>query len=327
MSADADLVYRALMLAGTASCSRLARDLGLPTRRTGAALDELAAVAAIRQVPAGKRTSGREHHWQAQSPARVLTSLRQRRASAPGDWERVRRHLSVVAGLSLPERDTAGLRVRPLPSRQLARRRIAELTEAERSEHLAINTEQVISSDAAAAALPTDRARLARGVRTRVLGLPPADGDKGCSASEELAELPNEYRERSTLPVKLLVFDRRVALVAADPLDFERGVLEIAEPDAVDALVHLFYRHWSQAHDPRQAGVPNIVLTSRERALVALLAAGHTDQLAARELNLSRRTIVATVSALMDRLGLENRFQLGLVLGASANCPIPTGHQ
>ena len=60
-----------------------------------------------------------------------------------------------------------------------------------------------------------------------------------------------------------------------------------------------------------------MVLTARERALVELLAAGHTDASAARRLGCSPRTVSYTLRALMDRLGVENRFQLGLALGGA----------
>jgi len=64
--------------------------------------------------------------------------------------------------------------------------------------------------------------------------------------------------------------------------------------------------------DPAQAGV---VFTAREKALVELLAAGHTDASAARRLGVSPRTVSYTLQSLMDRLAVENRFQLGLALG------------
>ncbi|MGN9906565.1 helix-turn-helix transcriptional regulator [Phytohabitans sp. LJ34] len=57
-------------------------------------------------------------------------------------------------------------------------------------------------------------------------------------------------------------------------------------------------------------------LQPRERALIALLAAGHTEVRAARELGISRRTVSYILRDMMDRLGVANRFQLGLTLGA-----------
>jgi DNA-binding CsgD family transcriptional regulator len=58
------------------------------------------------------------------------------------------------------------------------------------------------------------------------------------------------------------------------------------------------------------------VLTPRERAVVALLSEGHTEATAALHLGISSRSVTYTLRGLMDRLGVENRFQLGLALGA-----------
>jgi LuxR family transcriptional regulator, transcriptional regulator of spore coat protein len=57
-------------------------------------------------------------------------------------------------------------------------------------------------------------------------------------------------------------------------------------------------------------------LTARERSLIRLLAMGHTDATAARELQISPRSVSNILRSLMDQLGVENRFQLGLALGA-----------
>jgi len=69
---------------------------------------------------------------------------------------------------------------------------------------------------------------------------------------------------------------------------------------------------------------PQVTLTPRERAIVELLAQGHTDETAARELDLSRRTVGYALGGLMSRLGVDNRFQLGLALGVlRAAVPAP----
>jgi DNA-binding CsgD family transcriptional regulator len=121
-----------------------------------------------------------------------------------------------------------------------------------------------------------------------------------------------------------MVFDRRVALFPADPMNFDAGFVEVTDPPLVQALCNLFHRLWSRGRDPFHQGVRPINLTPRERALVALLADGHTDVTAAHRLNISVRTVAYTLRALMDRLGVENRFQLALLLGASGAAPLPT---
>lgn len=49
---------------------------------------------------------------------------------------------------------------------------------------------------------------------------------------------------------------------------------------------------------------------------MALLARGHTDAAAAAELAISERTVTNIMRSLMDRAGVQNRFQLGVVLGS-----------
>ncbi|WP_262286643.1 helix-turn-helix transcriptional regulator [Micromonospora sp. MA102] len=57
-------------------------------------------------------------------------------------------------------------------------------------------------------------------------------------------------------------------------------------------------------------------LSPREAALIDLLARGHTDATAARELGISQRSVSNMMRSLMDRLHVDNRFQLGAALGA-----------
>jgi DNA-binding NarL/FixJ family response regulator len=45
---------------------------------------------------------------------------------------------------------------------------------------------------------------------------------------------------------------------------------------------------------------------------------------AAAELRISARTVTNIMRNLMDRLGVDNRFQLGLALGATRMVPQPT---
>ncbi|MEU6154638.1 LuxR C-terminal-related transcriptional regulator [Actinosynnema sp. NPDC047251] len=305
LSPDADLVYRALATFGARSLPALAADLGLPVRRARAALEELLAV---RAAVAPRRRAGA---WEPVAPAAVLRELRRRRPTVVDLGEYARRHRAVV-GAALPR--VAGLRAIHLADRATTRRRIAELNAVERREHLSLNPERSFTPDAVRAALPLDRQLLARGIEVRTCGVPPEDGDR---ARGTVREAGWDYRELPDVPLKLMVFDRRVALLPADPLDLDAGTLELDDPAVVDALVGLFERLWSTAEDPRRGGVSPIELTSREQAVLGLLAEGHTDSSAAQQLGISQRTIAYTMRALMDRVGVENRFQLGLALGAT----------
>jgi DNA-binding CsgD family transcriptional regulator len=333
LSPDADLVYRTLLTFGPRGIRDLAIDLGMSIRRARTAVEELAAVRGARpHVSASSRTPSRrlpaEPDWRAAPAAALLAELRRRKPRVVDMADYTRRHRAMLGSVALPGGTyPAGLRANELADRTTTRQRIAELVAAERHELLALHPERSFAPDAAAAALPLDRQLLARGVRMRTCGVPPDDGDASCAAAQELAGLGAEYRERADVPLKLMVFDRRVALLPVDPLDLEAGTFEIDHPAVVGALIILFDQLWSTADDPRRRGVPPIVLTPREQAVVGLLAEGHTDSSAAQHLGISQRTIAYTLRALMDRIGVENRFQLGLALGATRAVMMPAIHQ
>lgn len=326
LSSDADLVFRTLVTMGARDARALALELGLPLRRVDGALGELRTAGAVTPGASGRR---RGPSWRARPPGEVVAALQRGRLRLVDRDEQVRSHHAAVTAVA--DRQAAGVAavggelgdgVRYLPSRVLTRRRLAELMGAERCEHLVINTEQSFDAASARAGAPLGRQIVERGVRVRALGLLPADQDLHVDA--DLFDQPFfSYREAPTMPMKLLVIDRRVVVFPADPVDLERGYLEISQPGVVRGLVLLFESHWANATDPREHGVPDLVLSDRERELIALLARGHTDLSAAAQMRVSARLITKMMRALMDRAGVENRFQLGLALGAARNPPVP----
>ena len=71
--------------------------------------------------------------------------------------------------------------------------------------------------------------------------------------------------------------------------------------------------------------MPDFILTPREDAVVRLLARGYTDARAARELHISERSVSNLVRSTMDKLGVDNRFQMGVALGLLSAVPMPPG--
>lgn len=312
-SADADLVYRCLVTFGSQRAGEVAADLGLPARRVRTALEELADAGLV-QASREPAYGAEAMTWCAAPADRAVTVLRRRAL----------RRAVVASADASAHRPIPPFAARHLPDRDATRRRVAELMAVERVEHLAMHPEQAFSAEIVAVASPLDIAILQRGVRLRNLGRPPADGDRSAGHAAEIARLGGRYREAARLPHKMMIFDRRVALLAVDPRDLSRGTWEVIDPVAVESLVTLFVRHWGDATDPRTNGVPAVVLTSREKALVGLLAEGYTDAHAAQHLGMSTRSVTYALRALMDRLGVENRFQLGLALGA-LRAAVPPG--
>jgi DNA-binding CsgD family transcriptional regulator len=306
---DADLVYRTLRILGRQSVSALSRELGLSPRRINDAVGQLRWIGAIVQTASGD--------WRAQDPASVVARLEQmarpraRGHAGRASWREI--------GAELGEDLDVGLRY--LRTREATRHRLARLVTVAAHEHLAINPEMAFEARSAAAAAPLDRMLVQRGVAIRALGV------AGSAVLDSAAPAaPNAvYREALSVPMKLIVIDRQVAFFPVDPSDYDRGYLEITQPPLLASLVELFEKHWGAATSPPRTG-PRVVLSPRERWLVSLLAAGHTDATAGRQMRISRRTVSTIMRQLMDRLGVENRFQLGVVLGAMSALKLEPDH-
>jgi DNA-binding CsgD family transcriptional regulator len=315
VSPDGDLVYRALLRDGTQRTAELSRSLGLPVRRVRAALDELAGTgAARRSVPAGRADGARVWHG---TPADVaVPGLRRRQVALAQARYRLHDHLVSLGGLGIDVPEPAGSdAVRPLFGGARVRTRIAELVAGQRREYLAMHPEPAFDSQSARAAAPVSRSLGRRGMSVLTLGVPAVDGDATGEYEADFAASGMAYRELPSLPTKFLVFDRGVAIVPFDPSDTGAGGFEVRAEGTVAALVALFFRRWEQARPQREGARRRMELTARERAIVTLLARGHTDTSVSAQLGLSVRTIAYTLRGLMDRYGVQNRFQLGLLLG------------
>jgi DNA-binding CsgD family transcriptional regulator len=279
--------------------------------------------------PAGDR---RARVWSARPPETVIATLRTHRLrlidrrGVAESHRRVVRNLRARLGALAPPLHVPALgglldeQVRYLPSRELTRVRYAELLTGRR-ETLTINTEQAFDAESARSGAEFDRRLIAQGTRIRIIGMPPADQD---TYDPSRLHPAFQLRESAWVPLKLIVLDRAIALLPADPERLERGYLEVAQPAVVAALTGLFERHWAEGSDPSAGAVTPIVLSAREQALVDLLATGHTDVTAAAHLRISARSVSNTLRRLMDRLGVDNRFQLGLALGTMRATSIPS---
>jgi DNA-binding CsgD family transcriptional regulator len=315
-SPDADLIYRRLVRGGSATASVIADDLGMDLRRVTAALDELATThgTALRPPEQGNVV------WTAKSLDPVRNAL-PRQISRPDRCSD--RHRQEMYDSAMAEPVALADHLRHLPNRALTRIRLAELVSLARHEQLAMHPEAVFDTASLQAAAPMDRELLDRGVSMRVLGVGTDGTNHVDSRSAPVKARPN-YRHTTALPAKLIIMDRKVALFPVDPGDLERGYLEVSQLPVVNALVALFERCWNQAAELEKCSMPQVDLTARERALVTLLAQGHTDATAARELRVSTRSVSNMLRSLMDRLQVDNRFQLGLALGASHAVSAPT---
>jgi DNA-binding CsgD family transcriptional regulator len=59
---------------------------------------------------------------------------------------------------------------------------------------------------------------------------------------------------------------------------------------------------------------PMTSLTARDRDVIALVLAGHTNAEIARRMNIQLQTLKNTLSAIYDKLGVSSRLQLAVLL-------------
>jgi DNA-binding CsgD family transcriptional regulator len=122
-----------------------------------------------------------------------------------------------------------------------------------------------------------------------------------------------EVRVTGTLPTRMIIFDRRQAVVPIDPDDLCAGAMLVLASAVVSVLTALFEPIWSDAAPIGPAkGAPEGELSHQERAVLRLLAAGLTDEAVAKRIGCSARTARRIAAQLMARLDAQSRFQAGV---------------
>lgn len=312
LSTNADLIYRCLSSTGPHKVGDLIRLLGLPGRQIRKSLDELADVgAAVPVVERGPRANRPARTWSAARPEVVAAEVRSIRREAARTQHRIRQQLVGLSelGVSLTSHN-----VHIYGGCTRAQSRVVELAAAERHEHLAMNPDLSFSAATVRAVSPVHQQMLDQRVAIRELSVPVPPEDTHDDLTNELIAAGAQFRELPSVPAKIMIIDRRRAVVRLDPVDPNRGLIEIADEPTVLALVDLFFRQWELGTDYRGRTRP-VELTAREDAIVRLLGAGRTDSEAAAELDISVRTVSYAIHDLMERYDVRNRFQLGIALG------------
>lgn len=165
------------------------------------------------------------------------------------------------------------------------------------------------------ASKPLDENALARKVDMRAIYQDSVRNDPATLAyAQWTTEKGGQVRSSPILPPRLVIFDRKIAVVPIDPANSRLGALCTSAPGIVASLVTLFEQTWETAVPLGAARepVPEDGISAGERELLKLLASGLTDETAAKRLGVSLRTIRRQMSAIMERLNASSRFEAGL---------------
>jgi DNA-binding CsgD family transcriptional regulator len=195
--------------------------------------------------------------------------------------------------------------------------RIEELAADATSECLTFNPGGAQSPSSLEASRSLDRDVIARGVRMRTVYLDSVRNDLVTTEyAEWLTHLGGEVRTAPSLPLRMLLIDRKTALVPLDPENTRKGAVQLTGSGAVTGLLALFDRVWAAAA-PLGTGPArdDRGLTSQEQELLRLLSNGLTDAAAGKRLGVSLRTVRRMMADLMERLEARSRFEAGLRAG------------
>ncbi|GAA4774581.1 MULTISPECIES: helix-turn-helix transcriptional regulator [Streptomyces] len=194
------------------------------------------------------------------------------------------------------------------------RERLESLAATARTECLSLLPGGAQLPDTMDASQPLDELALARGVRIRSLYQESFRNDPPTLEYVRwYCGLGGAARTVPVVPMLMVIVDRKAALVPMDPRDGRAGALEVRSGGLVSALVVLFEQLWESGtpfgETPRRDAHD---LSPQERELLLLLGIGSTDEIAARRLGVSLRTVRRMSSELMSRLGARSRFEAGV---------------
>ncbi|MYT21936.1 HTH domain-containing protein, partial [Streptomyces sp. SID7760] len=127
------------------------------------------------------------------------------------------------------------------------------------------------------------------------------------AAGEQARVLP-------TVPVKLTIYDRRLAIVSMSCVESEvKDYLLVVHPSSLlSALAGLFETSWRAALPMHLNDHVPCGLQPVHRRILELLSTGITDETIAELLGISRRTLSRHVEAINTRAGSMTRFQMAL---------------
>ncbi|TMR29525.1 helix-turn-helix domain-containing protein [Actinomadura geliboluensis] len=163
---------------------------------------------------------------------------------------------------------------------------------------------------------PTELDNLEHGVTYRVVYSSSAvrNADYYASNIQPCIAAGENARVTPTVPVKLTIFDRRVALVSMSSVEARSNdsLLLVYPSSLMSALLGLFEISWRSAYPMHLHSQAPPVLRPTQRRILELLGSGITDESIAQLLNISRRTLSRKIEQLYHLSGASNRFQLAL---------------
>ncbi|MER6420607.1 helix-turn-helix transcriptional regulator [Streptomyces sp. NPDC001137] len=312
LSEDAEVIYQRLLEDPLLGVADLQSRLGMSENRVRAGLDELVQVTLVRE---SREIPGR---LRAVSPEVGLTSLllQQERELARRQQELAVQRAAVtdaVAEYASLRRDADDGVSQRLLSMDAIQARLEELAHELTQECLSVMPGGAQSQESLENSRPLDQGALDRGVSILTLYQDSVRNDPATYAyARWMTEQGGQVRTAPVLPPRMLIFDRRVAVIPLDPNNTRAGALCTTEPATVASLVAVYEHAWNMAIPLGASQNDETGLTALDRELLRLLGSGLTDEAAGHRLGVSARTVRRQMASLMERLSATSRFEAGL---------------
>ena len=193
------------------------------------------------------------------------------------------------------------------------------LTLLARRETCALHPAPVPPPDSFQRSLTRIETLLERGVRSRTIYLERFAGLPHVSEFFRAAtDLGAEIRLLPHLPLRMLIYDDTDAMLPIDPVDSFVGALLIRYPALVNSLQAFFEHCWINATPlhatAAQGEQTGFICTPQQAAALRMMASGFKDEVIARRLGISPRTLSRIISEVMERLEVGSRFEAGAKL-------------
>ncbi|MFE7588334.1 hypothetical protein ACFU6K_02960 [Kitasatospora sp. NPDC057512] len=133
-----------------------------------------------------------------------------------------------------------------------------------------------------------------------------------------LAQAGGQYRTLDEPYTRLIVMDRRVAVI---PIDDDMSLAAfIYDPAIVDYLAkEVFEQYWSRALEfEGDRTVPQQVVSRLRQTIIDQMLEGTNHRVIARRLGISERTLARHIAEMRDDYKVDSLFQLGYTLGRKA---------
>jgi DNA-binding CsgD family transcriptional regulator/sugar-specific transcriptional regulator TrmB len=297
-------IYLAMIADPSLAVSDLVERFGRPEPEIRAGLDQLAHLALLRpsrEDPGALR---------AVHPARGLAILIRRQEQ---ELERKRREYDALTG---QEEDDTACTIERLEGLDTVQARLEQLTSQATREVMTIVPGGPQPAAVLEAARPLDAEIAMRGLTLRSLYQDSMRSDKSTMGyASWLAGLGVQIRTAPLVPPRMILLDRELAVMQLDPAHRRPGAAIVRHPGVLNSLIALFEQSWDAARPlpaGEQPGPDGDGPTEAERMLLRMLSRGLTDEVAAKRLSVSVRTVQRRMEGLMTRLGAASRFEAGV---------------